>query len=65
MWLSGKAEFYAEAEVLRGGGIAAAGEQGRIGLAVVIKAHGEHAAQRVVGRKTEPEGGVAAAGGTG
>ena len=49
---------------MRCGGIAVATQQGRIGLSVVEKAHGEQARERVVGRETNLNGRVAAACGT-
>lgn len=60
--LSRQRELDAQAEVLRGSGVAAAGEQGRIGLPVVVEAHGEHTTERIVGRETQLQGIVAAAG---
>ena len=60
--LSRQRELHRDAEVLCGGGIAAAGEQGRVGLAVVVGGEGEIAREGVGGSERNLQCRVAAAG---
>ena len=61
---SGQRELQAEAEILSSGRITARRQQRRIGLSVVVKAHGQQTRQGVIGRERQLEGRIAAAGRT-
>ena len=60
--LPSEGEFKGEAEVARGGGIGAAGEERRVSLLVVVGRDGHQTTQGVVGHEGELEGAVATGG---
>ena len=56
-------QLYVQPEVVCRGGICAACEQWSIGLHIIVEAHCDESAERVVGSERQLEGRVAAAGG--
>ncbi len=60
-WSPGERQFERQPEIARGNGIAVGRQQRRVGLPVVIEAHGEQARHGIIGGQGELEGSVAAA----
>ncbi len=59
---AGEGELHGHAEVLRHGGVTAAGEQGLGALAVIVEREGDHAAHGIVNLHARLDGHVAAGG---
>lgn len=59
---AGEGELHGHAEVLRHGGVTAAGEQGLGALAVIVEREGDHAAHGIVNLRARLDGHVAAGG---
>ena len=61
-FLSRQRELDAQAEILCGGRITAARQERGIGLTVIIETHGKEFAEGIIGRETQFQSIVAAAG---